>query len=139
MSKTKPFNVEFTFRGKELRRKLKTMPVDLRRRVTKEAVRAGANVIRKQAKWNVKAKFQKYATGTLAKNIGMQMKVRNVGIEGEVSINIGPTKHAWYGRLLETGTRSFSAKPWLRPAFDTKKEEAVRVCAGVFFRYFNTV
>lgn len=133
-------NVEFTFMGtEELRRKLKTIPATMRRTVVRTAAKAGAKVIQEQARDNVKAKFHKYATGNLAKNVGTKVRTRTVGSMGEVAVDIGPTKHAWYGRILETGSVKYAAHPWLRPAFDAKKDEAVRTVGVVFFSYLNTV
>lgn len=35
-------------------------------------------------------------------------------------------KKAWYGRLLENGTSNMKARPFLRPSYDAKREEAIR-------------
>lgn len=36
------------------------------------------------------------------------------------------SKEAFYGRFLEFGTSRMAARPFLRPAYDAKKEEAVK-------------
>lgn len=41
-------------------------------------------------------------------------------------VRIGPDKKHWYGRFLETGTVKMAARPFLRPALDTKQHEAVK-------------
>lgn len=40
-------------------------------------------------------------------------------------------KDAYYWRFVEFGTSKMPARPFLRPAFDAKKEEAVRVFASI--------
>ena len=35
-------------------------------------------------------------------------------------------KKAWYGRLLENGTSTMKARPFLRPSYDAKQKEAIR-------------
>lgn len=39
---------------------------------------------------------------------------------------IGPRKRAYHGAFLELGTVKMGARPWLRPAFDARKEQAQR-------------
>ena len=40
-------------------------------------------------------------------------------------VRIGPDEDHWYGRFSETGTVKMAARPFLRPALDTKQREAV--------------
>jgi HK97 gp10 family phage protein len=44
---------------------------------------------------------------------------RNQGKKGNLS------QDAWYWRFVEFGTTRMAAQPFLRPAFDVKKNEAV--------------
>ena len=37
------------------------------------------------------------------------------------------TKSAWYARLLEFGTSRMAAKPFIRPAFESMKDQAAQV------------
>jgi len=49
-------------------------------------------------------------------------------------VRIGPDKDHWYGRFPETGTVKMAAHPYLRPALDTKQNEALREFAAVMKR-----
>lgn len=46
---------------------------------------------------------------------------------GDVTIGIGPERPFFYGRLIELGTRFTAAKPWLRPAFDDRTDDAIAI------------
>ena len=42
-----------------------------------------------------------------------------------ISYEVGPTGFAWYGRLVEMGTRYAAAHPFMRPAMDAKGNDAI--------------
>jgi HK97 gp10 family phage protein len=47
-----------------------------------------------------------------------------------ISYEVGPSGAAWYGRLVEMGTKHASAHPFMRPAVDTKANEAINTFAA---------
>ncbi len=47
-----------------------------------------------------------------------------------ISYEVGPSGAAWYGRLVETGTKHASAHPFMRPAVDAKGTEAIDTFAA---------
>ncbi len=49
---------------------------------------------------------------------------------GEISVYIGPTSEAFYGFYDEFGTSKQAAHPFMRPAVDTKGEQALGVVAA---------
>jgi HK97 gp10 family phage protein len=51
--------------------------------------------------------------------------------QGRAQINVGVGKNEWYGKLVELGTEKMAAQPFLRPAFDTKAEEATEAVRDV--------
>lgn len=55
------------------------------------------------------------------------------GASGDhVEVDIGPSRtplDGWYGRLVEDGTAHSTGKPFLRPAFDEKSDEARQLFA----------
>lgn len=64
--------------------------------------------------------------GNLRKNIGRKRLKADRGETG-AEIGISWKGNAFYGRFIEFGTSKTAAKPFLRPAFDAKKEEALAI------------
>ncbi|MFA5162093.1 MAG: HK97-gp10 family putative phage morphogenesis protein [Elusimicrobiales bacterium] len=129
------------------------------RRATVRAVKKGAEVIRAQAAANapydpgVNNLFTKGKPETaehIKDNIGVTISTDP--LKGEVRARIGLHWTVWYGRLVEfghalavrshkSGNRWFykvvgrvEAKPFMRPAFDAKKEEAIQACDAEYRR-----
>lgn len=111
----------------------------------RRALRKASVVIRDQAKANVQRIIDApnidglptKSTGLLVKSIGVKRRAPK-GFKGEVFVvNIARRRYpesrgrnttaAQVGRLLESGSERRQAYPWMRPAFEAKKEEAVRV------------
>ena len=111
--------------ARELERVLKKLPGRLAERELTSAARAGANVIRKEARARAprgadpSAASEKY--GSLHKNIRVT-RVKKTGLSVEMAIHNGK---AFWGRMLEFGTRHISARPWMTPAFDTTAQPAL--------------
>lgn len=59
--------------------------------------------------------------GTLKKSIAR----KRVRIDGSVGVGIYIKSKAFYGRFAENGTPYFAAKPFIRPAYDSLKEQSV--------------
>lgn len=89
----------------------------------KQAAEAGAEVIAEEAR-----RLAPRDTGALAE--GIEAEVHRLQ-QGRAQFNIGYGKEEWYGRLLEQGTEKMPAKPFLRPALDTKAEEAAEAVENV--------
>lgn len=124
------------------------------------AMRKGANVIAKEAK--ARAPVLKSATdarvsGLTRQKIAVRKRKKrgpgialaySVGVLGGASLKNKSTKKTRkagtvgqdadlktrpaYWRFLEFGTEKLAAKPFLRPAFDAKAEEAVKAIADGF-------
>lgn len=84
--------------------------------VLQNAAKAGAEVISEEAK-----RLAPKDSGDLAE--GIDIEVHRLQ-HGRTQVNIAPGKRQWYGRLVELGTEKMSAHPYLRPALDSKAEEA---------------
>lgn len=131
---------------------LKALPDSITKNAAPFAMRKGANVIAKEAKARARVR-----TGNLQKRIAVRKRKRrppgvalaySVGVLGGASATYGNTKGnrrkgivgqkyqkestAYYWRFLEFGTEKLAAKPFLRPAFDSKAEEAVKAIADGF-------
>lgn len=92
----------------------------------REATEDGAEVIRSEAARNAPRD-----TGVLQENIEDQTHRLQIG---RAQIDIGPARKAFYGRMIELGTSKMSAKPFLRPAFDTKKDDAIKAIGDTLKR-----
>lgn len=45
----------------------------------------------------------------------------------QASVEVGPAEKLWYGVFPEYGTSETPAQPFLRPALDTKQQQALRI------------
>lgn len=104
------------------------------RRVLNKATRAGANVVRDEAKKRAPRK-----TGKLKKNIvtlshkspGPNAAVSGVHIRGrnprtgnsDNTMKADNPNNSFYWRFLEYGTSKMSARPFIRPAYEAKQME----------------
>lgn len=111
---------------KEIEQVLKALPGRLAERELTNATRAGANVIRKEARARAprggvsSAMSKKF--GPLHKKIRSR-RVKKTRRSVEFVINEGS---AFYGKFLEFGTKNIAPQPWITPAFDTKASAAVQ-------------
>lgn len=112
--------------SRELARALGRLEARAAGKTLTEAALAGAEPIREDA--SAKAPRR---TGNLASNIVAEVVERS---RGRVVVGIGPNKDAWYGIFPELGTSRSPAHPYLRPAFDGRKGDAVDAAADVLGR-----
>lgn len=127
---------------KELRAALLELPKGIARNVLRGAVSAGAAVVRVEAKARAPVYTGSVAAGhpppgTLKKAI-YQKQIREKSNEKQQTFFVGVRqgKHAkqskkglldaYYGRFIEFGTSKMAAKPFMRPAFEGKKDAAVQ-------------
>ena len=120
------------------------------RSTARTAVRAGAKVIQAQAEQNAETIATRPAKHT-------QIKISQ-RVKGTIEAMIGPSKRKWYYRYFEMGVSPHEitgsplvfegdsglviiggvshpglvARPWLRPAFDTKQADAPAAVSDVF-------
>ena len=128
----------------QLAKALRELPQRVARNGLRAAVYAGAKVIRDEAKLQAPVATGNLGPnqpppGTLKRSVIMKQipelsgaqkqtffvtvrhgkKYRKQGKKGNLS------QDAWYWRFVEFGTVKMSARPFLRPAFEMKKHEAV--------------
>lgn len=106
---------------KDLQRQLRRLGTEVERKSLQDAVMAGAEVIRAEA-----SRLAPRRTGRLAANIEAVLVKKR---KDQAIAHIGPNKEAWYGIFAELGTSHHPAQPFLRPAFDSKKDEAMDAAA----------
>ena len=115
---------------KELDNILATMTRQVQGRALRQSANAGAQVIKKEARSLVPVD-----TGLLRRNIIVARSRRN-SRPGKETYNItiregkkakrGPNgRSAFYGYFIERGTSKKSARPFLRPALQSKQREAL--------------
>ncbi len=107
-------NIQVTLKGADiLSRQLKQLEkAGLKAR--KRALLAAGNVIRDAARARVRVR-----TGKLRGTIFT--KINPEGTEAK----IGPSKRGYYGVFLELGTKKMPAYPFLKPAYENSREEAI--------------
>jgi HK97 gp10 family phage protein len=117
---------------KELEASLKKMGTQLNREM-QPALEAAGRLVADEAK-----RLAPEDSGTLKESIDIQ---RTTIKRNEISVDVGPGKKAFYSMWVEFGhniirgtskaTRKMlgkaQARPYLRPAYDTKKEEAKQI------------
>lgn len=127
---------------KELRAALLELPKGIGRNVLRGAVNAGAAIVRAEAKSRAPQYTGSVANGhpppgTLKKAI-YQKQIRERSNDQLQTFFVGvrqgrsarKTKKglidAFYGRFIEFGTSKYAAHPFMRPAFEARKESAVQ-------------
>lgn len=130
--------------------KLSVLPNRIQRNVVTGGVRAGARVIANQAKENA-SRFDDPATpSNISKNIAVQSSRRLARANDGVAMRIGvrggardmfkhgefkgsgkenPGGDTFYWRFLEFGTVKMSARPFMRPAMNSKAQDAFNAAA----------
>ena len=141
MAKRETFKIEGLA---ELGKALRELPERVARNGLRVSVYAGAKVVRDEARARAPKAVQslgpnKPPPGTLKRSVIMKhirelsgggrqtfyvlvrhgKKYRNQGKRGNLS------QDAWYWRFLEFGTRKMAARPFLRPALESRRREAV--------------
>jgi HK97 gp10 family phage protein len=89
-------------------------------------------------------------TADLRDSIGQKVSTKKRGKNTSVKVSVGPTwdlvprnpgdasqQPAVYARFTEFGTKTQPAKPWMRPVFDSTKNEAVELFANTLRELFN--
>jgi len=102
----------------ELERALRQLPSKIGEQVLTNALRAGGRIVQAEAKLRAPV-----GSGKLRDSIIVRKRRRRRG--AALTVQVGPSGEGFYGMFLEFGTRSSSPRPWLRPAFDATKEQAL--------------
>lgn len=114
--------ISSNIQSEDLLKALKTLPINIQKNVMVGAIRAGSNIVRDEAR-----RLAPIDTGNLKKSIAT---IRRKGDKNTVQFSVTPSrggKHdGWYAHFLEFGTSKMSAKPFLRPAFESKQDEVLQ-------------
>ncbi len=111
-----------TFDTKALLKTLNTLPQNIQKNVMVGAVRAGANVVRDEAR-----RLAPIDTGNLKKSL---VSIRRKGDKNTIQFSVTPSKgkpnDGWYAHFLEFGTSKMAAQPFLRPAIESRQDEVLQ-------------
>ncbi|PWD85804.1 HK97-gp10 family putative phage morphogenesis protein [Ignatzschineria cameli] len=123
---------------KELKEKLKSVSDDMINKGGRSALRSAANVIRKEAKERAERLDDPNTPERIADNVVVRWDRKTFRKTGNPAFKVGILGGAkkdskkkgrggdtFYWRFLEFGTAKMPAKPFMRPAIDTKQKEAI--------------
>ena len=126
---------------KELGQAMTLLSSDIAKKISFAGVLAGANVIKKKAAKNAHVAEKAYIARQKAGDKGVLVQPGNVGrnvinkrikseLTAEYIVTVRGKRKDGYAaniaRLMEFGTVSQSMKPFLRPAYEADKENAVK-------------
>jgi HK97 gp10 family phage protein len=112
--------VSFIITGfKEIDDKLKGLEKKVQKKVTRQAMRKGLKPVLSEARANAPVD-----TGELRKGIKIKS---GKGSRRQITMNVQTTDPNYVGKFLEFGTRKMKAHPFMRPAYDTKGDQATAI------------
>jgi HK97 gp10 family phage protein len=133
---------------RELEIALRELPAEVERTVLRQALAAGARVVRDEARARVPVRAEASLKGYKIRRSGFlgqwaratkgrlpgflraSIVSRVVRAGGGLVAKVGWTGDAFYGMFLEFGTSRIAARPFLRPAFEAVKARAVAEIAA---------
>ena len=107
---------------RKLRKQLERLDQTMRKPLLERMVKVGGELVREVAA----QKAPVGETATLTDNIIVEVLDSSAH---HATAGIGPHKNAFYGIFQEYGTAKHGAQPFMRPAWDEKRLESVRVMA----------
>jgi len=109
---------------KKLEKRLKSLEPKVGKGIVRGALKDAAKPLLQEAKERVPVK-----SGDLKKSLRVRTMKRKKGRYGvEMATKDGWFKgDQYYGAFLEFGTKNMPAKPFMRPAYDNKKDEAASI------------
>lgn len=140
-------DVEFKIQGVDaLTARMRALPVELRKKPARSALGKAAKVIREQAQANARQLDDPETGRAIADNIVQRLRSRYSRRTGDVMISVGvatekgripkgnpdtgPKGNTPHWHLLELGTESMAAQPFLRPAAEAKAGAAINEFAA---------
>ena len=115
---------------RELQEKLETLPEKAARRTLKTAATNAARIWRDEMKRTVLRGWHRWRKkdhrapefGFLSRNIVTRGRATR---DLEAYVEVGPRKLGFWARYLEFGTKKMGAKPFIRPAFESRKQDVL--------------
>lgn len=123
-----------------IERTMGRIPGKLAKKVFRTAGRKAAAVFRRAAQARARSQFNRIS-GKLATGIKVQIKIKSRGSLGsDLTAKVGASPAGkgvpkevslFYLRFLEKGTKFITRDPFIEPAFDARKGEALRIFTAV--------
>lgn len=111
---------------KELEHALRQLPQAVAGQVLMAALRKAGKPMEADAQQTAPRSKNPGKNGHMADSISLRkLKDANSVADVEASLWLGPDPNHWYGGFQEFGTRFQTARPFMRPAFDRHKDEAI--------------
>ncbi|HEX4381242.1 MAG TPA: HK97-gp10 family putative phage morphogenesis protein [Candidatus Acidoferrum sp.] len=116
----------------ELADALERKPLAAAKAVVRKCLRASARVFWQEMRQRVRRGWHVFESkgsgrsrefGFLADHIGIKIRVRGDELGG--TAQVGPVKKGYWELFLEFGTRKMAAIPFIRPAFESRKQDAL--------------
>ena len=104
--------------------KFEALDTKVAKQSLRKALKAGGDVFKQEIVTRAPQR-----TGQLKAEIASLTSIN--ANEGTGAVSVGPLKHAFYGEFAEFGTRHQPAKPFIRPAFDQKADDALTAFTDV--------
>ncbi|MAO57789.1 MAG: hypothetical protein CL549_15755 [Alcanivorax sp.] len=96
-------------------------------RQLRSAARAGAGVIRDEARRRVKKRTGKLQRNIVSDTAKVTSRTRaTAGVKVREEGKASDPNNAFYWKFIEFGTARHPAAPFMRPAYDAKEDEAAR-------------
>lgn len=111
---------------RELRANLLKLTDRTAKNVLNRAVNAGARIIRDEAKQNAPVDSGKLKRNIITAKRRAPKGSANFVVTVREKGKADDPKNAFYARFLEFGTAKFPAAPFMAPAFENKKREAIQ-------------
>ncbi len=110
----------------KLESKLNDIALTVQRKALIKATKRGGELIRQEAQARAPRR-----TGRLAENEIMVLR-NSENTATDVVVRVGPALTAFYGLFEEIGTAHSTADPFLLPAFEATKDEALKIASEEF-------
>lgn len=141
----KPVTVKITGLD-EILDKMATLPPKLAKKGLRTALMAGAKPIRDAMKQKVQKGWHLWQSGSLGRSRDYGFISQHISIKTEIHpseqsgvAHIGPAKKGFWSLFLEFGTQKMRAFPFVRPAFDQQKQNALNAFVESLKKTFNEV
>ena len=122
---------------RQLERAMRKLPGKVAVKVARGATLSGANIIKKEAKLRAPIRtvgtYKKRGSGKNVSYISWPGNLsesiiarQNKKGSGFIQYGVGTNDKGFYGHMVEFGTEHSAPHPFMRPAFDAKKQDAVK-------------
>lgn len=113
---------------------MKKLPRGVRNRAVRPALRAGAQVVKKQASSNIKGVVSERATGLLERSVVVRtLRQKGQTLRVAIALARGVSRKGvrigLYGSVLEHGKENQIPRPYLRPAIQQTRAQVQSVVA----------